>query len=228
VCASSFTCQKVDLCALGNTELADDAANNFTEWLKANPKDEETRALMTQVWIDSSQYKKALDYWGKLAEAKPNDPAIMGNLAGINLKANDWKKSIEWYLKVAGISTDLSAKVAAYQFIGNVAWSKLNSKTLSRADSVDIADRGIGALQHAAELQPDNPKPLGLMASITNFRGQAQGPSWASSIDRAAAQDLQAQSRVLREKAKAAAGAPSAPVTPGAATNTPNPAKSGG
>jgi tetratricopeptide (TPR) repeat protein len=227
VCASSFTCEKVDLCALDNTELANDAADNFAAWLKANPKDSETRALMTQVWMDSSQYKKALDFWGDLDKAKPNDAEIMGNLAGINLKANDWRKSIEWYLKVAAISSDPAAKVNAYSFIGNVAWAKLNSRTLTRDDSVEIADRGIGALQHVVELQPDNPKPLGLMASISNFRGQAQGPSWASATDRAVAQDLQAQSRVLREKAKAAAGqAPAAPGAPGAA-NTPNPAPHG-
>jgi len=228
VCASSFTCQKVDLCEADNTELANMASDNFASWLKTNPKDKETRALMTQVWLDSSQYKKALDFWEELAKATPNDPEIMGNLAGINLKANDWRKSIEWYLKVASVSTEQSAKVAAYQFIGNVAWSKLNSKTLTRDESVELADRGIGALEKVVALQPENPKPLGLMASISNFRGQAQGPSWASSVDRAAAQDLQLQSRVLREKAKAAAGqAPGAPA-PGAATNTPNPAKTGG
>ena len=229
VCASSFTCQQVDLCALDNTELANNAADNFAIWLKTNPKDAETRALMTQVWIDSSQYKKALDYWEELAKAKPNDPEIMGNLAGINLKANDWRKSIEWYLKVADVSSDPSAKVAAFEFIGNVAWAKLNSRTLTRDDSVELADRGIGALQHVASLQPDNPKPLSLMAAITNFRGQAQGPSWASAVDRAAAQDLMLQAHVLREKAKAAAGqAPGTPATPGAATNNPNPAKTGG
>jgi tetratricopeptide (TPR) repeat protein len=228
VCASSFTCQKVDLCALDNSALADDAADNFAVWLKANPKDAETRALMTQVWLDSSQYKKALDYWEELAKTKPNDPEIMGNLAGINLKANDWRKSIEWYLKVADVSNDPSAKVAAFEFIGNVAWAKLNSHTLTRDDSVELADRGIGALQHVAALQPDNAKPLSLMAAITNFRSQAQGPSWASAVDRAAAQDLLAQAHVLREKAKAAAGQPpAAPAAPGAASN-PNPAKTGG
>jgi tetratricopeptide (TPR) repeat protein len=229
VCASSFKCEKVDLCAADNTELANMAADNFASWLKSNPKDVETRALMTQVWLDSSQYKKALDYWEALAKDKPNDPEIMGNLAGINLKANDWRKSIEWYLKVAAIATDTSAKVAAYQFIGNVAWAKLNSKTLDREDSIELADRGVGALQQEAALQPDNPKPLSLAASIANFRGQAQGPSWAASIDRASAQELQGQAHVLREKAKAAAGTTPTPPPPGgAATNNSNPAKTGG
>ena len=107
-------------------------------------------------------------------------PRSWAALAGINLKANDWRKSIEWYLKVAEVSKDESAKVAAYQFIGNVAWSKLNSKTLTTAESVELADRGIGALQKAAELQPKNPKPVGLLASIFNFRALAMGASWAA------------------------------------------------
>jgi len=229
VCASSFKCEKTELCSLDNTKLADLVTDNFSVWLKSHPTDAETRALMTQVWIDSSQYKKAIDYWQALLDAKPNDPEIMGNLAGISLKAGDWRKSIEWYVKVAGVATEPSAKVAAYQFIGNVAWAKLNSKTLIRDESVELADRGIGALQKAAELQPDNPKPYGLMAAIFNFRGQTHGASWAGAIDRASAQDLQHTSRVLNEKAKKAAGqAPTAP-TPGAATtNNPAPAKVGG
>lgn len=217
VCASSFKCEKVQLCALDNNKLADLVTENFGVWIKTHPADTDTRALMTQTWIDSSQYKKAIDYWEELGKGKPNDPEIIGSLAGINLKANDWRKSIEWYLKLAQISTDSASKVAAYQFIGNVAWSKLNSRTLTREESVELADRGIGALQHAAELQPDNPKPVGLMASIFNFRGQAQGPAWAALADRASAQDLQHASRVLNEKAKKAAGqATPAPVPTGA------------
>ena len=110
-----------------------------------------------------------------------------------------------------------------------MAWSKLNSKTLTREDSVELADRGIGALQHASTLQPDNPKPYGLMGSINNFRGQAQGASWASSIDRANAQDLQHTSHVLNVKAKAAAGAtPSPTPAPAAGTNPPPAGKTGG
>lgn len=226
VCASSFKCEKVSICSLENNKLADLVTEHFGVWMKSHPQDTETRALMTQTWIDSSQYKKALDYWEELGKAKPNDPEIMGSLAGINLKANDWRKSIEWYLKVAAIATEQSAKVAAYQFIGNVAWSKLNSKTLSREESVELADRGIGALQHASELQPENPKPIGLMASIFNFRGQAQGASWAGALDRATAQDLQHTSRVLNEKAKKAAGqTPATPAAPAGATPPPAGAK---
>ncbi|HEY5950842.1 MAG TPA: hypothetical protein VIV40_35360 [Kofleriaceae bacterium] len=228
VCASSYTCKQTELCTVGNSAIADMTAQHFGVWLKSHPKDAETRGLMTQVWIDSSQYKKALEYWEDLLKAKPGDTEIMGSLAGINLKAGDWRKSIEWYTKVAEGSKDESQKVAAYGFIGNVAWSKLNSKTLSTADSVELADRGIGALQKAAELQPKNPKNFGLMGSIFNFRSFAQGASWAAGLDRATAQDLQIVSRVLSDEAKKAQGlpvtpAPAPPAQPAGANPTPTP-----
>lgn len=224
VCASSFKCQQVELCQADNSTIADFAGEHFGVWLKANPTDAQTRGIMTQVWLDSSQYKRAIDYWENLLAAKPNDADIMGSLAGINLKAGDWRKSIEWYTKVAEVSKDESAKVGAYTFIGNVAWAKLNSKSLSSAESIELADKGLGALQKAAELQPKNPKPVGLQASIYNFRALAQGASWAGGLDRASAQDLQLQSRVLSDEAKKAQGlpvpaapaAPTPPATPGA------------
>ena len=224
VCASSYSCQKTDLCLLSPEQLAEAAATHFLGWLKANPTDDDTRKQMTQVWIDSGQFQLALDYWTGLLEAKPNDSEIMGNLAGINLKAGDWRKSIEWYTKVAELATDNSNKIGAYQFIGNVAWSKLNSKSLTAAEALELADRGIGALQKAAELSPKTAKLYGLQASIYNFRALAQGASWASAIDRASAQDLQRLSRVLAEEAKKAAGGGAPAPTP----TTPSPSATGG
>jgi tetratricopeptide (TPR) repeat protein len=218
VCASSFQCLNSELCSIPNAVVADMAAQHFGLWLKAHPTDAHTRAIMTQVWIDSSQYKKAIEYWEALLEKKPNDPDIMGSLAGINLKAGDWRKSIEWFQKVAAVSKDESAKASAFQFIGNVAWSKLNSKTLNTEETVELADYGIGALQKASELQPKNPKHFGLMGSIFNFRSLAQGASWAAGLDRAKAQDLQIVARVLSDEAKKAQGLS---VTPPAAPKAP-------
>ncbi|HEX7841274.1 MAG TPA: hypothetical protein VF469_27540 [Kofleriaceae bacterium] len=186
---------------------------------------DQTRKQMTLLWTDSDQYRKALDYWEGLLKDKPNDGEIMGVLAGISLKAGDWRKSIEWFNKVAEVTNDPSSKVAAYQFIGNVAWSKLNSRTLIGAEAVELADRGIGALQHAAEIQPKNPRPVGLAASIFNFRSTAHGASWAAAIDRATAQDLLKLSRVLADEAKKAqgqaTGAPTTPATPAAGSGAP-------
>jgi len=222
VCPASYTCTPVELCQVGSGDLADMITSNFGIWLAKNPDDAETRALMTQVWLDTNQYPKATEYWEGLLKAKPNDPDIMGALAGISLKAGDWRKSIDWYLKVADATKDESAKINAYQFIGNVGWAKLNSKTLSPTDAMELADRAIGALQKAAALSPQNPKFVGLQASIYNFRSMIQGASWASAIERASAQDLQHKSRVLTDEAKKAQGqAPTAPPpSPGSGSAT--------
>jgi tetratricopeptide (TPR) repeat protein len=187
---------------------------------------DQTRKIMTRLWTDSDQHKKAITYWESLLKEKPNDPEIMGNLGGINLFAGDWRKSIEWYNKVADIVTEPSSKVAQYIYIGNVAWSKLNSKSLIGPEAIEIADRGIGALQKAVALDPKSPRLASLQASIFNFRSTAHGASFASAIDRATAQDLAKLTRVLVEEAKKAQGqaagtapapAPAAPATsPGA------------
>ena len=186
---------------------------------------EQTRGIMTGMWIDSDQFKKALAYWTKLLDEKPNNPDIMSVLAGINLKANDWETSIEWYKKVADVSPDATAKVAAFQFIGNVAWTKLNSKSLVAEKAIKLADLGIGALQKASELAPENPRLIGLMGSLFSFRGMIQGASWAASIDRASTQDLQRASRVLMEQAKKSQG--QAPPK-GAAVDRSQPSSTGG
>jgi tetratricopeptide (TPR) repeat protein len=172
-----------------------------------------TRAQMTLLWTDSDQFRKAIDYWEGLLKEKPNDAAIMGNLAGINLKAGDWRKSIDWYTKVAEVTNDVGSKVTQYGFIGNVAWQKLNQRTLVGTDAIELADRGIAALQRAAELQPKLARTVSLEASIFNFRSTAHGASFAAAIDRTTAQDLSKLARVLAEEAKKAQGQ-----TPGAST----------
>src|SRR3974390_3286064 len=98
---------------------------------------------------------------------------------------------------------------------------------MTEAESIELADRGIAALQKAAALQPESARPIGLMASIFNFRGNQQGASWAGGIERATAQDLQKSARVLNEKAKKAAEG-AAPAAPAANNPTPSPAKTGG
>lgn len=186
---------------------------------------EQTRKQMTALWLDSEQFGKALEYWEGLLKDRPNDTEIMSTIAYIELRAGNWRKSIYWYNRVAGATPEPNSKVAAYQFIGNVAWAKLNSRTLVGAEAVELADRGIGALQHASEVQPKNSKVVSLQGAIYNFRSTAHGASWAAAIDRASAQDRAKLARVLAEEAKKAQPAAPATGTPASAapaTQTPS------
>jgi tetratricopeptide (TPR) repeat protein len=199
----------------------------------------DTRALMSQLWMDTSQYPKAIGFWEDMLKAKaddrPSDAIVMGNIAGIYLRADDWRKSIEWYRKVATVS-DTPNKIVAYQSIGNVAWQKLNSKKLSPADAVDLADQAIGALQEASRLDAKSAKTRSLQGSMYNFRALQQGASWAAALDRASSEDLKAIGSVLNKQANPTQGTPAPPPPPppapkpaGAADGTaPTSPKSGG
>ncbi len=73
-------------------------------------------------------------------------------------------------------------KVAALNSIGNVAWSKLNSKTLDIADSIELADFGLGAVQRGRHDQAEARRNSTVCkASILNFQvALTQGASSAA------------------------------------------------
>lgn len=183
------------------------------------------RTLMTNVLVDSGQHDKALAYWQGELDARPNDFEAMGKLAGINLKAGNWRKAIEWYGTIAEKVPEPSNKVSAYSSIGNVAWAKLNSKTLPPDQAVELADLGIGALQKATALAEKNPQFLRLESSLLGFRSLDHGVSWAAAIDRATAQDRRLLSNVVSGKVKPPAKGAPAPAPKDA---TPAPKKAGG
>jgi tetratricopeptide (TPR) repeat protein len=172
------------------------------------------RTLMTNLWVDSLQYDKALAYWEAELKARPQSFEAMAKLAGINLGAGNWRKSIEWFFVIADKSTETQNKITAFSSVGNVAWSKLNSKSLGYDEAVELADLGIGALQKAAELAPKNPSFLRLQGSLYNFRSLTHGASWAAAIDRASSQDLKGLSDVVSAQAKQSAGTPASPPKP--------------
>jgi tetratricopeptide (TPR) repeat protein len=220
-CPSSFTCKQVELCVIDNAHVADLAANHFGAWLEANRGDADTRVYMTNLWLDSSQPQRAVDYWQKLADANPNDPVPMAELAGYKSKTSDWKGTIDAYLKVIDLSTAPLEKIKHYRNIGKFALSKLKSKELTAADSVAIADRAIGVLQKAAEIPTDvsvRTSLLSTQAALFNYRSLVMGASWAWWLDRTTGQDLQHEINVLNPPAKAN----------GAPPTTSAPAKTGG
>lgn len=180
---------------------------------------DDTRTLMTEQWLSAQQFDKAIGYWKGLLDERPKDTGIMGNLAGIANKAGDWRGSIDWYNRVAGASSDDDSKVAAYQAVGYVAFAKLKSNTLTQAESIEAADRGMAALQKGAALAPKNGRLWGLQGSLFLYRSQAEGASFAWLIDRASGQDLQRVANVLAKEAKKAQEG-GASTTPPATTPT--------
>ena len=198
--------------AMTKHTLAEDEAKKVRKEIDENKLKLTMRQLMTTILVDSGQHEKALAYWENQLKAQPNDFEALGNLAGINLKSGNWRKAIEWYLITADKAPELSNKLSSYSSVGNVAWARLNSRTLTPDESVELADLGIGALQKASELAPKNLQFLRLQMSLYGFRSLAHGSSFAAAIDRASGQDLKGLVDVLSGKAPATE--PPKPETP--------------
>jgi tetratricopeptide (TPR) repeat protein len=198
-CSASHTCTKTRLCALASAQvIARAAATHFQIWLAANDDDHETRRLMTVLWIDSHQFREAIEYWKSRNRTAPGDAETMKTLASISIKAGDWRAAIAWYRKLASVARDDGARVAAYELVGQVAWSQLSSSTVPATDRRELADRGIAALQRAIKLAPTNGKLVRLQGSLYNLRALTRASPADAENDRAIAQRLLTIARGLR------------------------------
>lgn len=187
-----------------NLHFADKATEHFQEYLKSNPGDGPIVGIMTRIWMDAGQYKKALAYWeGELAK-DPNNPEVIEIVASINRQAGDWETAIEWHYRQAEAVHDIGAKVDVYLLIAKIVWHKLSDRDKILAyDRLRIADIGIAAMTKAMDLKPPDDKAMelhGYMASIFEFRALAHGASWARDADRASTQYHRNQWRILNEE----------------------------
>jgi cytochrome c-type biogenesis protein CcmH/NrfG len=168
--------------------------------------------MMTSVWVDSGDFQKALAYWDKEHQADPKNRDIMGQMASINLKANNFDETVRWIQMDADVAPNTEGKVKTLVGIGNVVWSKLSNKEkVVGLERIHVADTGISACQKVLGLDANNVECQGLLAAIYNFRSLAHGASWAAGIDRASSQNHAAKHRVLLDEAKKKAAAQPAP-----------------
>lgn len=200
-----------------NKEIATKATTHFAIWLEKHPDDVKIRGLLTNLWIDSGDYQKAIAFWSKEHEKNPKARDVIQRVAGIYYKSGDWRTALTWYEKDVAAAVDSPGKVAAYDTIANLAFGKLFShrdKVLG-LERTEIAEIGIAAAEAGLKLDPKNIKLWRTSTQLWKNHGIANGPAWALAIDDAEAQVYDQQVRVLNAEAKkaqeAAAGAGGAP-----------------
>jgi tetratricopeptide (TPR) repeat protein len=169
-----------------NLGYAEAAARHFLSYLEQNPKDQKVIQLLTQIWLDSEQFEKALAYWEEVRAKDPTNPVVLARLADINRLAGRYDEALEWLEKRVELEPDQAGKVRGYIDIAQLQWSRLTKPELVDEERLAVADSGISALHRAFELNSDNPQIQSLMGSLYQFRGLAHGASWARTVDAAA------------------------------------------
>ena len=186
-----------------NKWYADRAAEELAKWLEKHPKDNDVRNMMTNVWLDSEQFEKALAFWQKEHDADPKNRDVISQLAGINLKADRFDEMVRWVLMDVELAPNAEGKVKSLIGLGNAVFQALRDREKHiGAKRIHIADTGISALQKVVQLDPDNEPSQGLLTALYNFRALSHGASWAAAIDRASSQNHDAKHRVQLEELK--------------------------
>lgn len=169
-----------------NMGFAEASARHFLAYLEQNPKDTKVIQLLTQIWLDSEQFEKALAYWEGVRAKDSDNPVVLARLADINRLAGRHDKALEWLSKRVDMETDTAGKVRGFIDIAQLQWSRLTKPELVDEERLRVADSGIAALQKAYELNSENPQIQSLMGSLYQFRALAHGASWARTVDAAA------------------------------------------
>jgi tetratricopeptide (TPR) repeat protein len=197
-----------------NLANAEKAAEHLQTYLEEHPDDAKIVTLLSQIWMDSGHYEKAVAYWEAELAKDPTSRLTMIKLANINRQGGDFAKALEWHYKRAGLETTTEGKVNAYVDIAQLEWSRLNKADLVDEERLAAADNGIAALQKAEALDPKHALVQSLLGAMYQHRAYAHGASWAKLIEGTAQRQHQIKFVELDKAAKAAQ--PAAPAQPNA------------
>jgi tetratricopeptide (TPR) repeat protein len=200
--------------APANRAIAEKASEHLQIYLQANPDDSKIISLLTQIWLDSGQYEKALAYWEAVLAKDPADRGVMIKLANINRQAGRYDEALAWHEKRAALEPQTEGKVNAYIDMANLAWSRLNKSDLVDAERVAVADLGIAALQKAEALDPNHAQVQSLLGSMFQHRGLGHGALWARTVESASQRHHQLRFVELQKAAQAASAGATAPAGP--------------
>jgi tetratricopeptide (TPR) repeat protein len=193
-----------------NLALAKKAADHFLAYLQVHPGERDIVALLTRVWNDAGDYDSALAYWQRELDKDPKNTEIISIMAGINRQAGNHEKAMEWHLRQVELETEPLAKAGAYKAIGSLMVSRLRGRTheILGYERLKIADTGIGMLQKAAALAPDDADVQTALGFLYGERALAQSTTWAQIAEVAAARHHYKRWSELNKKAQQQAADP--------------------
>jgi tetratricopeptide (TPR) repeat protein len=195
-----------------NKDLADKAVTHFQAWLQSNPDDNDTAELISEIWVNSGDYEKALAYWTGERDSHPKEARPIKQIASIYYKQGKFDETAKAYIDEAKVEAQVVDKVTAYLEVGRLSYQRLLDTTHVLGEMrIHYADVGIGALQQAAALDPHSVEAESMQGALYNLRALAHGAYWAEAIDKAIALHHTHRVSVIREEAKKQQAASPAP-----------------
>lgn len=159
-------------------EYAEKGLAAFERTLALDAPDPETREKTEKFYLsflDSTGDKdKAIAYLEKQLEGRPNDLALINQIATLYQKKGDYPKALEYFEKRA--TMDPTNKEAWYT-LGVNCWARsyhgTKERTVSQEEREAVIDRGIKALDKALEIDPDYFDALSYINLLYREKSQA-------------------------------------------------------
>ncbi len=169
-----------------NIAVAMKAVEHFKAYLEHEPKDDKIVNVMVQVYIDAGKYEGAIAYWEGVLAKDGNNIKALTELGGINERALNYEKALEWHQKRREIAHNDEERLNALNAIGSLQFRRLlppQGNEVVAEKRIALADAGIAAYQEAIALQPDNEQMYALLDVLYQQRARAHDVSWAIAIE---------------------------------------------
>ena len=169
-----------------NKQAANNATQHLEIYLASDPDNHAVEELLTHIWTNSGQHPKAIHYWKQQAQARPNDPKGLRNVARLYLQDGKWRESIQWLKKQLAVEKKQKDKIEAYKEIADIVFAEVaNLAKYVGSERIEVADIAIAALQAGLALDPDELTLHQYLGSFFHFRAMAHGATWARMVDEA-------------------------------------------
>ena len=181
----------------------------FSRYMELRPGDERGTKFYLQMLLDSGRNDAALRFLERQHRDNPRDVKIVSSLGVVSSKVGRFSDALKWYEKRAAL---LPTETKARYLIGTLCWEHLyKNDAVVTIKRIEIADRGIAALQQALKLQKDYAEALTYINLLYRERAKGQTDPGAKEKDMAAARSYYKQAikliKAARARARSGAGA---------------------
>jgi tetratricopeptide (TPR) repeat protein len=185
------------------------ASRAFARFMELAPRDERGPRFYLQCLLDAGRTDEAIAFLRRQHEKNPRDLATIASLGAVCSRAGRADEALAWYEKRAAL---LPGEAKAHYLVGTLLWERLHrDESLSGAERVRLAERGLRAVDAALRLQPGSVETLVYRGLL--LRERARGRPDETSRKRDLEEAERSRAQALERMGRGAKGAAATPGT---------------